>query len=101
MVRFVRAIWPASLVIPQVPSAPPNTAPIFPEVVEVWDQATSAVPFHQTVLAAVVSQLPLAGVTPPFPTGSQTSCVAVALPAARAKQARAMIERGEGSRIML
>src|SRR5580704_8559195 len=81
------AICPASFVILYVPgaaSAPPKTAPMVGEVVEVWLQATSEVPLNQTVLVAVVSQLPLpSGVTPSVWLGSQIKLAAGTLAAQR------------------
>src|ERR1035438_6065787 len=87
MRRLLTSTSTASIEIAQVPSAPPNVAPLAGVLpVPVPAQSTSLAPLYQTVFPAVVSQLPLPAVPEPFWLGSQIRFAAETRPIPRVKQ---------------
>src|ERR1039458_9392911 len=87
MRRLLTSTSTASIEIAQVPSAPPNVAPLAGVLpVPVPAQSTSLAPLYQTVFPAVVSQLPLPALPEPFWLGSQIRFAAETRPIPRVKQ---------------
>jgi hypothetical protein len=69
MYMLLGDIWLTSLVISHVPSGPLKVALLVLVELLICPHAISLVPFHQTVLEAIVSQLPLLAVPEPFLQG--------------------------------